>query len=376
MRVIVLGGSGDVGRRAVTELAQSPDVSLVTVAGRNREKLEAVASPLGSRARVAVVDVNDPQTLLRTLMGHDVAAGAAGPFYRYELPIAQAAITAGIPYVSICDDYDAAQAVLQLDQEARARGVTVVTGAGWTPGLTNVMAKKGFSLLDSAEAIHVAWASSAADFEGFAVIPHVLHMFTGNVPSFSNGRWHPVTAGSGGQLVPFPEPLGPVMVYHVGHPEPVTLPRFLPGLREVTLKGGLTEGILVRLALLITRLGLTRTPAGKEGISHLFKPIPSLVRRWPGRARPVSGAWVEVVGRKGGRAARVVLTSLGRSVDITGIPLAVLTLMVGRGEIRRPGVMAPEAEGGPDPDRFFAELGRRGLTVQMGDPEYLQGTDD
>lgn len=34
----------------------------------------------------------------------------------------------------------------------------------------------------------------------------------------------------------------------------------------------------------------------------------------------------------------------------------LLPRMVGRGEVRVPGVIAPEAPGGPDPDRFLAAL--------------------
>ena len=51
-----------------------------------------------------------------------VAASGIGPFYRYEARVARAAIEAGVPYVSICDDYDAAEAVLELDEEANAEG--------------------------------------------------------------------------------------------------------------------------------------------------------------------------------------------------------------------------------------------------------------
>jgi len=39
--------------------------------------------------------------------------------------------------------------------------------------------------------------------------------------------------------------------------------------------------------------------------------------------------------------------------------------MVGRGEVRVPGVIAPEAPGGPDPDRFLAALKELGLNVEI-----------
>lgn len=71
-----------------------------------------------------------------------------------------------------------------------------------------------------------------------------------------------------------------------------------------------------------------------------------------------------------GRPARVELAVVDRMMNLTGLPLAVAALMLGRGEIRRPGVIAPEAEGGPDPDRFLNELAARGVAVHMGAVEY------
>src|SRR5690606_17534846 len=148
---------------------------------------------------------------------------------------------AGVPYVSICDDSDGTRAVLELDEAARERGVTILTGAGWTPGLTNLLVCRGARLLDTAREAHIAWAASVTDSEGLAVILHTLHMLTGHVPTFVDGKARTVPAGSGRRVVEFPPPMGRVAVFHVGHPEPVTLPRFMPQLQTVTLRGGLAE---------------------------------------------------------------------------------------------------------------------------------------
>lgn len=366
VKVLLLGGTGDMGRRAAVELARFPEVSCITVAGRDGTRAAAVAAKVGATARGLAVDARDRRALVAAMGDHDVVAGALGPFYLYEVPVAEAAIEAGVPYVSICDDSDGAQAVLELDEAARARGVTILTGAGWTPGLTNVLVCRGVRLLDTAREAHIAWAASVTDSEGFAVILHTLHMLTGHVPTFVNGRAQTVLAGSGRRVVDFPPPMGRVAVFHVGHPEPVTLPRFLPQLQTVTLRGGLAERTLQGVATLLVRLGLTRTPAARERLARLLRPVPRL-QRMTGLSRPISAAHVEVRGTKDGRPARVELAAVGRMADLTGIPLAVATVMVGRGEVRRPGVIAPEAEGGLDPDRFLDELAARGITVHGGE---------
>jgi hypothetical protein len=47
--------------------------------------------------------------------------------------------------------------------------------------------------------------------------------------------------------------------------------------------------------------------------------------------------------------------------DLTGLPLAVGALMLARGEIDVPGVVAPEAC--IEPEAFLAELERRGIQI-------------
>lgn len=371
MKVVVLGGAGDMGSRAARELGRAPEVEVLTIADRNLEKAKQVAASIGPRAQARAVDARDHDALVQLMAEHDVAAGAIGPFYLFEVPVARAAIDAGRPYVSICDDHDAMEAVLELDAEARQRGVTLLTGLGWTPGLSNVLARKGVDMLDSAREVHIAWCGASADSEGYAVVLHTMHIFTGSVPTFTGGTMVRVPAGTGRKVVTFPDPIGPVAVYHVGHPEPVTIPRFMPGLQEVSLRGGLTEGFLNWLAVVVARLGLTATPARKDRLGRLLKPLLPVLEKLGRPARPLSGIHVEVRGEKDGRPARVVLAAVDRMMNLTGVPLAIGALLIGRGQINRPGVVAPEAEGVVPPDLFLEELASRGIKVHIGPVEAL-----
>jgi lysine 6-dehydrogenase len=360
------------GSLAVCELGRDERIGQVTIVGRNRERAETLAAEVGSRARVEILDVRQPEALRSVMDSHDVAVGALGPFYLYEKPIAEAAIEAGTPYVSICDDYDATQAVLELDDEAKRRGVTILTGMGWTPGITNLCAKKGAQLLDAAKNVHISWVGSAADAEGLAVILHTMHIFTGQVPTFSDGKPLDIKAGSGRRRVRFPAPLGDVAVYHVGHPEPVTIPRFLPGVMEATCQGGLTETFLTYVSIGISRLGLTGSPEKRERLAARLKPALSVLGTTRPESQPLSGAHVEVRGTKDGRPAKVVMTAVDRMARLTSLPLVVGALMLGSRQIDRPGVIAPEAPGGPDPDTVFQQLEQYGLQVRISEIEFLE----
>ena len=361
MKILVLGGAGDMASRAVRELAAEPGITAVTVADYNLEPAKRLASELGEKVSAEWVDANDHMALVETIRGHDAAASGIGPFYRYEARVARAAIEAHVPYVSLCDDFDGTQAVLELDNAAKAAGVTVLTGLGWTPGLSNLLARKGAGQFDIVDEINVAWGSSASDSEGYAVILHTLHIFTGRVPSFQKGRLVDVPAGSGREVVLFPPPVGRVNCYHLGHPEPVTLPRFLPGVRTVTLKGGLSEQPLNELAIWLARLRLTDSPAKKDALGQIIKATLPFLSKLGEAEEPCSAVRVDVGGWTGGVYRQVSYGAAAHMPELTGVPLAMGALMLARGEIRMPGVVAPEAC--IEPVAFLAELERRGVAI-------------
>ena len=370
MRFVVFGGAGDMGRRAARELAVTPGVERVTLADRNRAAAEAVRDRLAAdpavrcRIEAVAVDALDAGAAAALMRQHDVAVGAAGPFYLLEEPLARAALAARRPYVSLCDDHDAARRVLALDEEARAAGVTILTGLGWTPGLSNLCVRHAAGRLDRVEAAHIAWAGSSADSEGWAVVLHTMHIFSGRVTTYAAGRWQEVPAGSEPERVAFPAPLGTVTVFHVGHPEPVTLPRFLPGLREVRLKGGLTEPLLNRLAVLFGRLGITASHRRRQRLAAVLKPLLPLLERLGPPPVPASGLTVRVRGTRERRPVEWTYAATGPMAALTAVPLALGALWLAQGRAGAPGVLAPEAEGGPEPEAFFRQLERRGVRVR------------
>ena len=107
MEVIVLGGAGDMGSRAVEDLAISEGVRRVTIADRNVSAARQIAARMadqGAEVGVRPIDANNHLELVEAMRGYDVAASALGPFYLSETKLVRAAIEAGVDYASICDD--------------------------------------------------------------------------------------------------------------------------------------------------------------------------------------------------------------------------------------------------------------------------------
>ena len=363
MHIVVLGGAGDMGSHAVRDLLTHTEAQ-VTVADYRLEAAQALVAELGAGDRVQArfVDANDPASLSEVLSGADAAIGCIGPFYAYATKVARGALAAGVPYVDICDDYGPIEELFALDEEAKAKGITLITGLGWTPGITNLLARKGASQFDTVEQIHIAWAGGAEDSQGLAVVMHVLYAVTGDVPSYRKGEWVQVPASSGKEKVVFPQPLGKIEVFHCGHPEPLTIPRYIP-VQTVTLKGGLTPAWNNTLADVLVRLGVSKTPKRIERTARLIHKLEGLLGAG---GVPFSGARVEVIGFREGARETVSYAVVDKMGRLTGIPAAVGAVMLAEKKLP-PGVYAPE--GCLDPDAFLAELARRDILVHSGEPD-------
>lgn len=360
MKIVVLGGTGDMGMRAAKDLSNNSNVDL-TIAGTNLERTKNIAKKLGNNVKAIKIDADRPETLVRAMKNNDVAASAIGPFYKYEKIAVKAAMDAKVNYVSICDDFDAVESILPLDEKAKKLGLSILTGIGWTPGISNILAKKGADMLDKTEEINIYWAGSASDAEGLAVILHTVHIFTGMVPSFMDGKKVKIQAGTDKEKIEFLDPIGIVDMYHLGHPEPITLPLYIPGVKTVTLKGGLQENLLNKLAILAARLGLTSTQSKKQILGNIFRKLLPLLRKINKPSVPMSGIRVDIKGYKNGSKQHLIYQSVGNMADLTGIPLAIGALMLGNGQITRKGVFAPEAA--IDPDLFIKALAKRNIEI-------------
>ena len=350
------------GAEAVRDLLEYSTASEIVIADRNLQAAGRLAKSLDNeRIKVQSVDATSHESLVKVMRGSQVVAGALGPFYRFERPIIEAAIEAGTNYVSICDDHDAVEAALELDDLARQKGRRIIPGFGWTPGLSNMLARKGYDELEEAEKINIYWGAGVSDSKGMAVILHTIHIFTGKVTSYSGGKFVQVKAGSEKEAIRFPAPLEEIKTFHLGHPEPVTLPRYLEGVNEITLKGGLAENYLNYLAKTVSALGLTRTPFTKQVLGSILKGLLPVFPK--NKKKNVSGIRVDVKGKRRGVPLTLSYAAVDNMRRLTGIPLSIGAILLADNKIPRFGVFGPEADNAVDSGLFLRELTRRGIMI-------------
>jgi len=234
---IAVVGLGQMGLSALRILhAQRPDAEFVAV-DRSAHAVE-VASRLGDNVGGWVTDVaTEPLDLAEI----DIVLNLAGPFFAGSDAVARAALRAGSTYVDIGDDVEATETILALDGQARRAGVALVTGAGLSPGVSNWMAARLLDHHPDADGVQIAWATHESDPGGLAPLRHMLHMAVNPCPVFVDGVWRqsPGFVPSTGATFQFPQPLGEVEAFDTAHPEPITLARHYPRLRNAGCKGAL-----------------------------------------------------------------------------------------------------------------------------------------
>ncbi len=357
MEIAVLGGAGGIGRALIKDLLANSDVR-IRIVDQRKAVARKLAQSLGDRVSVAMADASRPRTLLKALDGVQAAVNCVGPFYRFAVAVAKAILDEGIHGIDICDDYTPVAGLLALDDLAKRRKVTYLTGVGWSPGITNLLALKAAGELDTMTQIHVRWVAGSGDYRGPAALKHLLFTSTGEVPTYRGGQWVRVEALSDPETVDLPAPLGRCHVSHCGHPEPLTLPRFLPSLTDVTVKGGLVPRWNNRAVKVAVRAGLTRDD---RSIDKTARAIHKTGRLFQLGGTNKSATLVEALGTRDNEWVRLQYAVVDHMARMTALPAAVAVLMVARGEISQPGVFAPEAV--MDPERFFTDLARRGITV-------------
>lgn len=126
-RFMIYGATGYTGK-LTARMAKEKGLNPI-LAGRNAEKVKAVAEPLGFEWRA--IDLADTAAL-QTALGEVAAVlHIAGPFSATSQPMADACIATGTHYMDITGEISVFEALAARDKEAAAAGVMLLPGCGF-----------------------------------------------------------------------------------------------------------------------------------------------------------------------------------------------------------------------------------------------------
>jgi hypothetical protein len=323
-RSVAVVGVGAVGARTARQLVSTTDIGRVVLRDLDDRRVDGAARSLGSQAVADLAPYTD-------LPDADVVVLATPAGTHVDL--AQRLLERNASIVSVSDSVDDVRGLLDLDAEARERGRSVIVGAGFSPGLSCVLARHAASVFERVDEVHVAMTGTG----GPECARQHHRALAGNAVDWRDGGWVSRRGGSGRELCWFPDPVGAQDCYRAARPEALLLASAFDGVARVTARVAAT-----RRDRLTARLPMLRKPHPEGG---------------PGAVR------VEVRGRQGdGREVRV-LGAMDRPAVAAGAVAAVAAVCVLDGDVARPGAAGLAELVEPIP--FLAELARRGVKAAV-----------
>ncbi len=380
MKVLALGGSGDMGRMAVAILLESPNISSITVADKNFERAKHFVKLVGSdKLNPVEIDVAEHDKLVDLISSHDIVMNTVGPYYKFATMILEAVIKTKKPYVDICDDWKPTLDLLDMNENAKKAGITAIIGIGASPGITNLMAILACSKLDEVDDLITAWGTFGGGTVGerpkyyvsprrfykkFMDMPIIanaatMHLFyetLEDIPTYKDGKFiniKPLTVAEPYQFPGYKD----TYVCYIGHPEPVTLPRVIKAnsVSNLMYMGKIITDVVRKYTQKISDKELTVSEASVKFYEELRErgSDPELVKEYIGTPPGLS---VKATGTKDGKRKIVAIANervpFGAMAGVTGVPLAIAVEMVINGEITEKGVLSPE-ESFSDPMGFL-----------------------
>ena len=119
MKLLALGGSGNMGQTAVRTILDIGGIDQLIVADYDVDRTNKFVESLNDkRVQARAIDVTDTKALEGPMQEVDVVMNTVGPYYRYGIPIVQATIKTRRHYADISDDYRPTQEILEMDDAA------------------------------------------------------------------------------------------------------------------------------------------------------------------------------------------------------------------------------------------------------------------
>ncbi|WP_301173114.1 saccharopine dehydrogenase family protein [Brevibacillus nitrificans] len=377
MKVLCLGGAGRICRESILDLVQYSSFEKITVADFNEAEGRAVVEAINDpRVDFVQINVRDHEDTVNKMKGYDIVMDGTTITLN---GLSTACIAeAGCHGINL-NGFGAEDAYHEIFQK---NNKTCVPGFGMTPGVTQMMAMHAANQLDEVESVRVSHGAFRPIAFSRSITETTTYEYDPLLPGrvvYENGEFVQVPPFARPREIALPEPYGKTIQYIIPHAETKTLAQALASKNVQLIEvRGTWPAKNMQLVRALYDWGFMRndpiTVNGKEiGILDCISEY--LFHSTEGQETQLYGysLHVEVVGTKDGRRVQHVLYHTHPASDGSvegweklraytrnvGIPMAIATELIAKGQVKKTGVLIPEDAF--DPAEIFAELEKRGI---------------
>jgi lysine 6-dehydrogenase len=357
-------GAGKMGLVLAKDLIESGSDFRVTLVDVDFNALARAKTFIQSE-RLATVqrDIEDQGQRDEVIKGKDVVLCAL--LHRHSLPILESAVRFGVHFVDMVGEFTLER--LEFDEETKKKDITMISGCGVSPGITNVCVGRGVELLDEIEnaLIYVGGNPLEAEpplkYRIVYAVNSLLGLYERKALILRDGKLTKVAALSEVESIAFPPDFREMECFYTDGLNSLahTMQGKIKGeLSEKTIryKGHSAEIQTLKDCGFFEREGIE-----VDGLNVVPRRVTESIldkRLTLGEGRDVTLLRVVVDGKKSGEPATHVFemvdyfdeekgyTSMGKT---TAFPSSIAAQMILNGEITQRGVVFPE-------DIFVGEL--------------------
>ncbi len=378
MKIMVLG-AGRMGLGAAYDLAHnSPDVTAITVADADAERVRAVVRQVNSPILGGVtLEATDAPRVVALMRGHDAVISCVNYFYNEQL--ANAAVIARVNFCDLGGNNDVVRAELNLHEQARATGINIIPDCGLAPGLVSVLAAHGAQRFSQLDEIHIRVGGLPQQPQpplNYQIVfspEGLINEYVEKARVIRDGRIAEVDSMTELEWLEFPPPYGKLEAFQTSGGTSTLPETFLGHVRLLDYKTLRYPGHCEQFKLLMD-LGLTSSEKVlANGVEVSPRQVLSevLLKNLPTEGPDLVFVNLAFRGVIDGLWRTLRYTIIDRSDEKTGLsammrttafPASIIAQMMARGEIRDKGAIPQEIC--VPPETFVHELARRGINIR------------
>jgi lysine 6-dehydrogenase len=361
-------------------LHHAPDTRKLVIVDADKANLAALADRLkDERVTTVCSDVRDQDAMAPLMTAADVAISAVN--YWFNATLATVAVENRAHFLDLGGNNDIVAQEFELDDQAVAKGVTVIPDCGLAPGLAGILGYWLVDSLDRTESLKLRVGGLPANplppmnYKVVSSVQGLINEYIEPAVVIREGRLKTVPSLSELESLVFPDPYGELEAFQTSGGTS-TLPRSLAGrVPNLDYKTIRFKGHCAQFRLL-AELGLCdSTPrefrdgkvAPREVLASLMEEKLDLPGEDVVLLLAEAEGWTssDQAVRK---AVRIIdhhdqTNNISAMMRMTGYPAAIIAWMLASGEIKAPGARCQELV--VPGDRMVEELRRRGVAIEV-----------